>query len=48
MCDICEIKKYYAKVFDIHFLSKDDCPMKKVCPYNNESTKKKKGDNNAE
>lgn len=45
MCDICEMKKYYAKIFNIHFSSKADCPMKKVCPYDNVKESKKKGDN---
>ena len=49
-CDICEMKKYYTKVFNIIFLSKADCPARKLCPYDSikESTKKKKGDGNAE
>lgn len=46
-CDTCEMKKYYAKVFKINFQSKADCPMKKVCPYDNIKESKKKGDNNA-
>ena len=36
-----------AKVFKINFQSKADCPMKKVCPYDNIKESKKKGDNNA-
>ena len=34
-CKDCEIRKYYAKMFDIHFDDKD-CPCK--CPYTGGST----------
>lgn len=36
-CDDCELRKYYARVFDIHFDEKD-CICK--CPY------RKRGNNN--
>lgn len=44
-CETCEMKKYYAKRFNIHFQSKDDCPAKKLC--NVKELTKKKGDSNA-
>ena len=25
-CDTCEIRKSYARAFDMHWLGKDDCP----------------------
>ena len=43
-CDSCEMKKYYAKVFNIHFLSKEDCPAKKLC--NAKEPTNKKGESN--
>lgn len=43
-CDSCEMKKYYAKMFNTQFQSKDDCPAKKLC--NAKESTKKKGDNN--
>ena len=28
-CDDCEVRKFMAKAFDLHWLGEDDCPM--VC-----------------
>lgn len=25
-CDNCELRKWYAKKFDLHWLGEDDCP----------------------
>ena len=25
-CEDCETREFYAKVFDMHWLGKDDCP----------------------
>lgn len=33
-CDTCEIKKSYARAFDMHWLGKDDCPYE--CQYEHE------------
>lgn len=28
-CDNCEIRKFYARAFDMHWMGEDDCPC--VC-----------------
>ena len=33
-CEDCEIKKFYAKAFDIHWLDEYDCPC--ICGYTQE------------
>lgn len=33
-CDNCEVRKVYAKLFDMHWLGEDDCPV--VCKEDNE------------
>ena len=26
-CDNCEVRKVYAKLFDMHWMGEDDCPV---------------------
>ena len=32
-CEFCELRKFVAKVFDLHWLDRVDCPYKYDCPY---------------
>ena len=42
-CEWCEVKKFLASTFDIHFFGKDDCPFEKCVKENEDDNNKIEG-----
>ena len=45
-CEFCEVRKFVARVFDLHWLGSDDCPYKYDCPNKSDKVSEVKEETN--